>query len=130
MDFAGSIGNTNCNDALVLGNNANVGIGISSPVSTFDLNGSMGMKCKSGQIAGTNNPDKSASLWIYSSGAGTITLPSAASFNGRMYVIVNQQAATVGINSFKNLSGANNILLAGASSVWLVSDGVNWNQIK
>src|SRR5687767_15351948 len=36
------------------------------------------------------SPNNTASIWLYTSGAGTITLPAAASNTNRMYIIVNR----------------------------------------
>lgn len=105
-----------------------VGIGITTPLSTLDVNGSIGMKVKSGQDAGTNDPDNTASIWLYSTGTGTITLPSAASCPNRMYIIVNQTGSTVNISSFNNMAGASQTTLTTATSITIFSDGVNWLQ--
>lgn len=119
-------------NSLVLGGTGaeavKVGIGTTTPLSTLDVNGTIGIKVKSGQDAGTNDPDNTASIWLYSTGTGTITLPAAASCTNRMYIIVNQTGSTVNISSFNNLAGASQTTLATATSITILSDGANWLQ--
>ncbi|MFL5762498.1 MAG: beta strand repeat-containing protein [Bacteroidia bacterium] len=109
----------------------NVGIATTSPVSSFEVNGSVGMKVKPGLAAGTTNPDATALAWIYSSGTGTITVPAASSCSGRMYVIVNYTGAARTITGYTSIGGtAGTTTIANASSIWIISDGTNWYQIK
>lgn len=122
------------NNSMVLGGTGvdavNVGIGTTAPLSTFDVIGAIGMKVKSGQVAGTNNPDNTACTWIYGSGAGTITLPAASTCSNRTYVIVNKTGATVNISSYNDLAGVTQTTLAASTSITVVSDGANWEQIR
>lgn len=121
-------------NSLVLGGTGtdavNVGIGTTAPLSTLDLNGSLGMTVKNSQIAGTNNPNNTASIWLYTSGAGTITLPAAATNTNRMYIIVNKTGATLNISSYTDLMGIAATTLATATSITILSDGANWMQIR
>jgi hypothetical protein len=120
-------------NSLVLGGTGadavKVGIGTPTPLSTLDVNGTIGVKVKSGQDAGTNDPDNTASIWLYSTGMGTITLPAAASCTNRIYIIVNQTGSTINITSFNNLAGAVQTTLATAISITLMSDGADWLQV-
>jgi trimeric autotransporter adhesin len=119
-------------NSLVLGGTGtdavSVGIGTTTPLSTLDVNGAIGIKVKSAQAAGTNNPDNTATIWLYSSGTGTITLPAANTCTNRMYIIVNQTGATRNISSYRNLAGAAQTTLATATSITILSDGANWLQ--
>jgi hypothetical protein len=120
-------------NSLVLGGTGadavNVGIGTATPKSTLDVNGTIGIKVKSGQDAGTNDPDNTASIWLYTTGTGTITLPAAASSANRMYIIVNQTGATLDISAYTDLSGATQTTLATATSITISSNGTDWLRI-
>ncbi len=95
----------------------------------FSVEGAMSLKVKASQAAGTNNPNATASIWIYSSGTGTIDLTSAA-YTDRMLVILNNTGATRNISSYQNLSNSATTTLANNASLWLVYDGTTWRQIK
>jgi hypothetical protein len=112
------------------GNAVKVGIGTSTPISTLDVTGAMGMTVKTAQIAGTNHPDNTASFYIYASGSGTITLPSANTCANRMYEILNATGGTINISSFQNMTGSAQTSLSTGISVTIVSDGTNWLQIR
>jgi hypothetical protein len=107
-----------------------VGIGIMAPLSTLHVVGSVGATVKSGLVAGTTNPDNTASIWSYNSGTGTITLPAAASYQNRLYIIVNKTAAAVSISSYYDKAGTAQTNLLAATSITIVSDGSNWVQIR
>ncbi len=121
-------------NSLVLGGTGadavKVGIANPTPLSTVDINGTLGIKVKSGQVAGTNNPDNTASIWLYSTGAGTITLPAATTCTNRLYVIVNQTGAVRNISSYLSLTGAAQTTLANATSITIMSNGTNWLQTQ
>ncbi|HYV92654.1 MAG TPA: kelch repeat-containing protein [Chitinophagales bacterium] len=119
----------NAGTRMTILGDGNVGIGTILPVSMLDVNGAMGMKVKAAQVIGTNNPDATAGIWIYSSGSGTVTLPAANTCANRMYMLVNQTTAAT-ISSYKNLSNSNSTTLSANSTLWLVSDGTNWYQFK
>jgi hypothetical protein len=117
-------------NSLVLGGTGadavKVGIANPTPLSTVDINGTLGVKVKSGQEAGFNNPDNTASIWLYSTGTGTIILPAAATCTNRLYIIVNQTGATRNISSYLSLTGAAQTTLANATSITIMSNGTNW----
>jgi trimeric autotransporter adhesin len=121
-------------NSLVLGGTGadavKVGVANPTPLSTVDINGTLGIKVKSGQTAGTNNPDNTASIWLYSTGAGTITLPAATTCTNRLYVIVNQTGAVRNISSYLSLAGAAQTTLANATSITIMSNGTNWLQTQ
>jgi trimeric autotransporter adhesin len=122
------------NNSLVLGRAfgatvVNTGIGTTTPLSTFDITGTAGMTIKSGQVAGTDNPDNTASVWLYTSGTGTITLPAATDWANRIYIIVNQTGATINISSYNNLAGTAQTTQA-TGSMMIVSNGTDWLQVR
>lgn len=121
-------------NSLVLGGTGadavKVGVANPTPLSTLDVNGAIGIKVKSGQNAGVNNPDNTASIWLYSTGAGTISLPAAATCTNRLYIIVNQSGAARNISSYQNLAGAAQTTLANATSITIMSNGTNWLQTQ
>ena len=120
-------------NTLVLGgtgaNAVNVGIGTGSPLSTLEVTGTVAIKVKGSQTAGTNNPDNTAGIWVYSTGTGTITLPTASGCPNRQYVIVNQTGATRTISSYTNLAGTAQTTIATATSITIVSNGSIWLRI-
>lgn len=107
-----------------------LGVGQDAPASSLEVNGAMAATVKTGQVAGTNNPDNTGEFWFYTAGSGnTITLPTSSCTN-RMYTIVNQTSGSVNITGYKNLSGTLTTTLANGTSVSLVFDGTNWLQYK
>lgn len=96
---------------------------------SMDIMGAMGLKIQVSQVAGTNNPNTNAGIWVYSSGSGTIDLTPAASVN-RMFVIINITGAARSITAYRDLTNALVNTIANNTSLWLVHDGTNWRQIK
>lgn len=92
--------------------------------------GALGLKVKTAQVAGTNNPDATGGIWLYASGTGTITLPAAASSTDRIFIIMNNTGAGRTISSYRDLTNTAQTSVANNTSLWIVSDGTNWRQIK
>ncbi|GAA4330810.1 hypothetical protein [Flaviaesturariibacter amylovorans] len=107
-----------------------VGIGTATAVSTLDVSGTVGLATKNAQVAGSNSVDATGSVWICTSGSGSISLPSASASKNRIYTILNQTGAVRSISSYKDLSGSVQSTLAASTALWIVSDGTNWQQIK
>ncbi|GGD82481.1 hypothetical protein GCM10011514_53200 [Emticicia aquatilis] len=107
-----------------------VGVKIQTPMSTLDVNGSMGLKVKSGLESGTTDPDDSAGIWIYTTAFGPITLPPASSCPNRTYTIVNKTTSSLTISEFQNMLNTTQTTITSSTSVWIVSDGLVWQQIK
>lgn len=123
------------NNSIVLGRAfgptiVQTGVGTTTPLSTLDITGTAGMTIKSDQVAGTNDPDNTASVWMYTSGTGTITLPAATDCANRIYNIVNQTGATVNISSYNNLAGTAQTTQPAGTSMMIVSNGTAWLQIR
>lgn len=121
------------NNTMMLGSDSyatRTGVGTTTPLSTLDVTGTAGMTVKSGQVAGANNPDNTASIWLYTSGTGAITLPAAADCANRIYTIVNRTGATVNISSYNNLAGTAQTTRPTGTSMMIVSNGTAWLQVR
>lgn len=93
------------------------------------IQGAMGLKVKTGQVAGTNNPNATGAIWMYSSGTGAIDL-TAAAYTDRLVIILNNTGAARSISSYRDLSNTAQTTIANNTSLWIVYDGTNWRQIK
>lgn len=99
------------------------------PLSTFDDNGSIG-------IAGTNTtaatytaaPTDSV-IYLNSSTAQTLNLPTASSATRRIYTIVNPTGATKVISTHTTLQGTTSTTILPFSSTTIQSDSNIWKQI-
>jgi len=78
------------NTAITIDGSQNVGVGTSSPASTLDVQGSMGLKVSTITAATTLN--STHNVVLCNTGAYTVTLPAAASNTGRAYYIKNIDA--------------------------------------
>lgn len=107
-----------------------VGVKTDIPKSTLDVNGSMGVKVKSGLESLGNDPDNSAGIWIYTTANGTINLPPASTCPNRTYTIVNKTASTLTISDYKDLTNTVQTTILSAKSIEIVSDGSEWQQIR
>jgi hypothetical protein len=108
----------------------NAGIKTDTPYSALEINGAFGLKVKSGLEAGIDDLDESAGIWIYTSGTGIISLPTASSCPNRTYTICNKTSASLPISSYFDMSNTSQNTLASGTSIFIVSDGSNWQQIK
>ena len=106
---------------------AQVGIGTTNPVSTLDVNGSVSSNIISTTGSLTLNDTH---YTVILTGNHSITLPAANSCNGRIYVLKNPTANTPTISSYIDLKGTASTTLNSESSMWLQSDGTNWQQIS
>lgn len=106
----------------------NVGIATVSPTSTFHVNGSFATNC----VTKTADYTLTASDATVNctGGSFTLTLPTAAGINGRMYVLNNSGSGVITINTTAaqtidgNASGT--LSLAQNKNYIVQSDGVNW----
>lgn len=60
----------------------------------------------------------------------SITLPSASSCKGRIYVIKNTTSSSISISSYRDHKDASKTTLAKERIIWLQSDGTEWQQIS
>jgi hypothetical protein len=110
---------------------AQVGIGTSNPLSTFEVNGSNGQKVTT--VTDNLTLDETHSIVICDNGAvaKTITLPTAVGITGRIYTIKRGEASTADVtimtSSSQMIDGEMDYMLMNAKeSVTIVSNGSNW----
>lgn len=60
----------------------------------------------------------------------TLTLPTANTCSGRIYLIVNHSSSAVSISSYIIANGLNSTSINSNTRVQLMSDGTNWHQIN
>ena len=111
-------------------NRVGVGITTSTPKSSLDVSGSVGMTFKSGLEAGTTHPDETGTIWRYNTVVGTVNLPDPTTCANRMYIIINQTGSTINISDYRNLGVNITNTVNTWSSIEIVSDGVEWWQVK
>jgi len=116
------------NDSLTVGKELSVGTSIAN--STLEVNGSVAAKFKTPLVAGTTNPDGTGMVWRYNSGTGDITLPGPGTCANRMYVIINQTGTTRNISTYRDLVTNTQTTIASSVALWIMSDGIQWWQIK
>jgi hypothetical protein len=126
-------GGTNNYAAQFIG--GNVGIGTAAPVSTLDVQGSLGFETTS--ITGTTTLNQTHNVVLASDATGSfsITLPAAASNTGKTYYIkkTNSSANTITIdgNASETIDGATTLVLyVQYDAVRIVCDGSNWHVIS
>lgn len=116
------------NDSLTVNKELSVGTSVAN--STLEVNGSVAAKFKTPLVAGTTNPDDSGMVWRYNSGNGNIVLPAASSCPNRMYVIINQTGTPRSISSYRDLTTTPSTTINSSVALWIMSDGLEWWQIK
>jgi hypothetical protein len=114
---------------------AQVGIGTTNPLSTFEVNGSNGQKVTT--VVNNITLDNTHSIVICDNGAvaKTITLPTAVGITGRIYTIKRGEASTADVtittSSSQMIDGEMDYMLMNAKeSVTLVSNGSDWNAMS
>jgi len=104
----------------------NVGINTTTPTSRFHVSGSQAGTLLSVSTATTLGEQR----FIIVTAGVALTLPTASTCNGRTYTI-NTRSAGVTISSYTNLSGTSGqTSIANGTSITLVSDGTNWQQVQ
>jgi hypothetical protein len=110
---------------------AQVGVGTTNPLSTFEVNGSTGQKVTT--VTNNITLDDTHSIVICDNGAleKTITLPTAVGITGRIYTIKRSEASTADVtimtSSSQMIDGEMDYMLMNAKeSVTIVSNGSNW----
>lgn len=112
---------------------AQVGIGTTNPMSTFEVNGSFGQKLTIISTSTTLDETHNIITYTNNDSAGTITLPTAVGITGRIYTIKRAGNAEVVIAATlsETIDGQSTHALATAKgAVEVVSDGANWQVIS
>ncbi len=117
---SGTVTSTNILDATIL--NADLADGAISPIKT-----SGGYVAKTALYTATND-DRVIDC---TTGTYTITLPTAVSQAGRIFIVRNSGSGTItiGTTSSQTIDGAATIALAGKGFAKVVSNGSNWRVI-
>lgn len=113
---------------------AQVGIGTTTPLSTFEVNGSMGQTITT--VSSDLTLDASHNVIVCTNGsvAKTITLPSAIGIKGRVYTIKRSDTNTANITIATSLSQKIDdeltfLLTQSNQYITLISDGSDWKII-
>jgi hypothetical protein len=122
------IHNTTSSTPLIKGNFANKTLTING---SLNVTGQLTQSVKSAQEAGSDHPNNTASIWIYTLNVGNLNLPSPSSSTGFTYTLVNKTGAVITLSTaYKDMSNANSTTIVVASSITIVSDGTDWQQIR
>jgi len=114
-------------EALRIDRLKNVGIGIATPNSTLHANGSLATAI----IKTIGNISLNATHHtVILGGNHSVTLPTASTSTGRMYIIKNPNGSTVSTSSYLDESGSSKNELKSNSIIWLQSDGSDWQLIN
>jgi len=114
---------------VVFKNDGKVGIGTTAPTSNFQVSGSQGGAILS--ISANITLDATHNTVIIPNGSAfTVTLPSAAGITGRQYRIVNKVSGSITVGNYINLLGATVSTIGTGTSIFVMSDGTNWQQIQ
>ena len=115
---------TNNSDRVYISSDGKVGVGTTSPNSTFSVEGSVSNKVS---IVTTNTTLDETYHTVLANATSniTITLPTASSSNlGRIYVIKNINSGVVTISG--SIEGASSMTLYEKQNVELISNGSTW----
>jgi len=115
---------TNNSDRVYISSGGKVGIGTTTPNSTFSIDGSISNKVS--VVTGNTTLDDTYHTVLANSTSNiTITLPTASSSNvGRIYVIKNINSGVVIING--SIEGSTSMTLFEKQNVELISNGTTW----
>ena len=118
---------------FVDGTNNEIGVNTSTPASTLDIQGSMGLKYNTITAATTLN--QTHNVVLCNSGPYTVTLPAAASNAGKVYYIKNIDAQgdiiTIDGNASETIDGNTTYLLNVSNhALRIICDGSNWHILE
>ncbi len=120
----------NPNMFFVDGTANEIGVNTSTPASTLDIQGSLGYKVTT--ITAATTLAQTHNVVLCNTGPYTVTLPAAASNNGKVYYIKNIDAEgddiTIDGNASETIDGAAIFKLNSYNhTVRIVCDGANWH---
>jgi hypothetical protein len=132
FSFATSITGGSRTRRLTVKPNGNIGIGTETPENRLQISGTLGRNTPTTVTGNYTVADGVTWLIVNNSASTTITLPSAASWDGRELTIKTIQAQTV-ISNTSNVvpidgDAAGTAILPATDGAWalLVSNGTNW----
>lgn len=111
--------------------NAQVGIGTTNPLSTFEVNGSVGQKVTT--LTANTTLDENYSLVICNNGSTAIiiSLPAASGVTGRIYTIKREASSNANVTISGTIDGVSNLILAKAGEAATVfSNGTEWKTLN
>jgi len=107
-----------------------VGINTTTPVSSFEVNGSVGNTVTTVTVSTTLNANHHIVICNNASTAITITLPTANAVTGRNYQIKRNETSTANVTISGTIDGVSNRIITNANeAINLVSDGVEWKTL-
>jgi hypothetical protein len=113
---------------LSFNGSGNVGIGTTTPSSTFHVVGSEAKSVLS--ITGNTTLNATHNIVIIPSGSlFTVTLPAASLSSGRMYRVTNKASSIKTIGNYVDMSGLTKNTVTANTTLTVMSDGTNWQQI-
>jgi uncharacterized protein (TIGR02145 family) len=120
-------------NSTLFNNGTNVGVGTSTPASSIDIQGSMGLKVTTITSATTLN--QTHNVVLCNTGPYTVTLPAVASNAGKVYYIknidTNGDDITIDGAGSETIDGSTTYLLdAYKHSVRIICDGSSWHVIE
>lgn len=110
---------------------AQVGIGTTTPLSTFEVNGSIGQKVNT--VIANTSLDETYSIVICNNGstAISITLPDVTLCTGRVYTVIRNATSTANVTIIGTINGVSNLILKNTNdAVELLSNGAEWKTIN
>ena len=127
--FAG-VNSTTSYELLRIKGNGNVGIGLTTPNSKLEVNGTIATKLMKLNTFTNVTLDETATVWYFSTNP-SVAFPNANTCENRRYVLVNTYSAPINLSIFYlDFNGTQNFTLNSNSSIEIISDGTNWLQIK
>ena len=122
----------NGTDRVTIQNDGDVGIGTTTPASTLDIQGSLGLAVLNNTTPLTDiTLDNTHNVVLCNNGPYEVDLPPAASNTGRIYYIKNIDTdgddITVDGNGTETIDGSATYLLEEYNqTITIISDGTNW----
>jgi hypothetical protein len=116
------------NGTVTVGND-----GVSSSENTLKVNGSMAVKVTAITTSSNSTTLNGSHYMVVYSGTtsgNSLTLPTASSYTGRIYMIVNHSSSSITISTYYTANATTSTSIAVGARMQLVSDGSNWHKIN